>query len=71
MLIAGAFPGVAGSRMCGTWIDYWCNAKVKGTRVKGVSATHPKKPGKDTKDKKSFSCPLLLCYFLPTVSCFS
>lgn len=41
-LISGTFLEVARSRGCDAGTDSWGNVRVKGTRMMGVSATHPK-----------------------------
>lgn len=43
--ICGAFSGEVGSKVCTAGIDGWCNARLKGTEIKGVRTTHPKQPG--------------------------
>lgn len=41
VVIDRAFSEVTGSKMCNTWIDLRCNARVKSTRIKGVSEKEP------------------------------
>lgn len=43
VVISGAFPEVAGSRVYDAGIHSWYNAEI--TRVRDVSATHPEYPG--------------------------
>lgn len=38
-VIGGSFSGMVGFIACDTIIDSWYSAKVKGTRIRGVSAT--------------------------------
>lgn len=39
----GTFSEMAGSSVSGC--NSWCSARIQGTRIKGVSAAHPKESG--------------------------
>lgn len=42
MVIGGAVSKMAGSKACGAGTDLWYSARLKVTRIKGLSATKPK-----------------------------
>lgn len=39
LVIGGTFSGVTGSGACDTGTDSWDSARLKGTRIKDMSAT--------------------------------